>query len=140
VDKEFLRGRVGKDAWDQYAMKLKNKETVEVLHILFEYILDTLKTRLDDVKVDNGRAISFFSKSREIVTINITRKDLRVYIHPPARATFRSNAHFKVEKFRFWESSYQKGTGMYRAMSFWISEKKDLPGAKKIIEQVPKKE
>ena len=133
-----LKDLVNKEVWKQYSARLKKEEVLEVLHKLFEYIVETLATRIEDIKTDNGRAISFFSKGREILTINVTRKDLRIYIHPPARAFFNPEAKFEVEKFRFWEGSYHKSSGKNRAMSFWISKMKYFPGAKEIISHIPK--
>jgi hypothetical protein len=137
VDKKSLKELVDEESWQQCSTRLKKEETAEVLHKLFDYVVDALEKRIDEIKADDGRAISFFSREREILTINVTRKDLRIYIHPPARAFFDPKARFKVEKFRFWEGSYQKTSGKYRALSIWISKKKFIPGVKKIIEQIP---
>lgn len=84
--------------------------------------------------------ISFFSGKREFLTINITRKDMRIYVHPPAGAYFDADDKFKVEKFRFRDGSFNKTTGKYRALSFWISDKKYLTAAGKIINMIPKSE
>ena len=124
--------------WNQFSSKLRKKETVEVLHKLFDHIMDRLAERIDDIKIDEGKAISFFSNSREILTINVTRKDLRIYIHPPALVLFEPDEKFKVEKFNFWEGSYRKRCGKYTAMSIWISENRYLPGVEEIIERIPK--
>lgn len=133
-----LKELVNEEVWQQCFVRLKEKEALGVLHELFDYIVDTLARRIDDIKTDDGRAISFFSKGREILTINVTRKDLRIYIHPPARAFFDPKAKFSLERFRFWEGSYQKASGRYRAMSVWVSQKKYLPGAREIINYIPK--
>lgn len=115
MNTKSLKELVSKEVWQQCSARLKKGETVEILHNLFDYIVDTLKERVDDIRTDDGKAISFFSKGREILTINVTRKDLRIYIHPPARAFFDPKAKFRVEKFRFWEGSYHKASGKNRA-------------------------
>lgn len=133
-----LKELVKENFWQQCSARLKKEETTEVLHELFDHIVNTLATRIDNIKTDDGKAISFFSKGREILTINVTRKDLRIYIHPPAKAFFDTKLKFKVEKFRFWEGSYHKKTDKYKAMSIWVSEKKYLREVKKIINYIPK--
>lgn len=138
MDIKSLKEMVIKEFWQECSERLKNKEVVEVLHKLFDYIVNTLSTRIDGIKTENGKAISFFSKGREFLTINITRKNLRIYIHPPAEAFFEPEAKFSVEEFRFWEGSFRKSSGKYRGMSVWISEKKYLQGVKEIINQIPR--
>jgi len=140
MNTKSLKELVSEEVWQQCSARLKKEETVEILHNLFDHIVDTLKERVDDIRTDDGKAISFFSKGREILTINVTRKDLRIYIHPPARAFFDPKAKFRVEKFRFWEGSYHKASSKNRAMSVWTSEKKYLPGVKEIISHIPKTE
>ncbi len=129
---------VSEEVWQKCSERLKNEETVAVLKELFDYIVDTLAKKIDNIKTEDGKAISFFSQGKEILTINVTRKNLRIYIHPPALAFFEPNAKFAVEKFRFWEGSYRKSSGKYRGMSVWISEKKYLQGVKEIINQIPR--
>jgi hypothetical protein len=81
----------------------------------------------------------FFSAGREILRINIGRRDMRVYVHPPAGALFDFKAKFTVEKINLWKSSFRKTSGKYRGMSFWVSKMNHLTGAKKIIDLIPKK-
>ena len=138
MDIKSLKELVSEKFWQECSERLKNKEVVEVLHKLFDYIVNTLSTRIDGIKTEDGKAISFFSQGREFLTINVTRKNLRIYIHPPAGAFFEPEAKFAVEKFRFWEGSFRKSTGKYKGLSVWISEKKYLPGVKEIINHIPK--
>jgi len=138
MKREALKDMVSKEVWQQCSLRLKKEETVEVLHKLFDYIVDILADRINEIKTDDGKSISFFSEGREILTINVTRKDLRIYIHPKAGAFFDPKARFNVEKFRFWETAYHKASGKNKALSVWISEKKYLPGVKKIIDCIPK--
>jgi len=137
---ESLRQMIPGDTWQQFASRLKTEDTEQVLQALFDYVIKVLANRIDDMRPDDGRAISFFSEKREFLTINVTRKDLRVYVHPKAGAYFDPKAKFGVEKFRFWDTSFNKASGKYRAMSFWISEKRYLSGAKKIIDVIPRTE
>jgi hypothetical protein len=132
-----LKAMVSDDAWRSCAARLKNTAALASLHRLFDLVVETLAGRLDEIKIEEDRTISFISAGREIVTINVTRKDLRIYIHPAAKCLFDPKMSFKVERFRFWDGSYQKSTGRYRAMSFWISDARYLPGARKIIGCIP---
>ena len=138
MDAESLKSLVSEKVLQETASRLQSAETIEVLRELFEYAVDRLAPRLDDIKVQDERAISFFSSGREILTINVTRKDLRIYIHPPAGAFFDLEEDFDVERFSLWKGSFQKKSGKYRAMSVWISERKYLPAVKRLIDGIPK--
>jgi hypothetical protein len=135
---ESLRQMIPGDTWQQFRSRLKAEDAMRVLRQLFDHVTKVLVDRIDEIKADDGRAISFFCEKREFLTINVTRKDLRVYVHPKAGAYFDPKAKFGVEKFRFWDTSYHKASGKYRALSFWISEKKYLSAAKKIIDALPR--
>ena len=135
---ESLKNMVSKEVWQKCSLRLKKEETVEVLHKLFDYIVDTMADRINEIKTEDGKSISFFSEGREILTINVTRKDLRIYIHTKAKAFFDPKAKFDVERFRFWDGSFHKASGKYKAMSVWISEKKYLVGVKEIIDFISK--
>ncbi len=134
---DSIRKLVGEDVWQQYSQRLKDPTVIDVLHKLFDIIVELLAKRIDDIRDVDGKAISFFSKGREILTINITRKNLRVYVHPPSLAYFDPELEYKVEKLSFWESSYHKKTGRYRGLSVWISNKKYLRNIEKIIRNIP---
>ena len=138
MERESLKQMISQDAWQQFGSRLKTEDTMQVLQALFDYVTKVLSDRIDEIRPDDGRAISFFCEKREFLTINVTRKDLRVYVHPKAGAYFDPKAKFGVEKFRFWDTSFQKASGKYRALSFWISEKKCLSAAKKIIDAIPR--
>jgi hypothetical protein len=129
---------VSKKVWQQCSLRLKNEEAVEVLESLFDLIVDILADRIDEIKTEDGRSISFFSEEREFLTINVTRKDLRIYIHPKAGAHFDPKAKYDLERFRFWEGSFHKASGKYRGISVWISEKRHLSVVKKILDFIPK--
>jgi hypothetical protein len=128
---------VSKDQWRRFAAKTQGVELDEVLHGLFDDILIALGKRIDDIKTVDGRAISFFSSGREILTINVGRKELRVYIHPPAGAAFDPDARFEVGRFRFWDASFRKASGRYHGMSAWVSSPEHLAGMKQIIDHIP---
>ena len=78
--------------WAEISPWLEKAGLGDVFYALFDYIDDKLKDRIDDIKVVKGRMVSFFSEKREFLTINITRKDLRVYVHPPAGAYFEGGS------------------------------------------------
>lgn len=126
------------ETWLQCRDRLKDKEVFTVLKALFDHIVNTLAPRIDDIRTDDGRAISFFQGGRKFLTINITRYDLRIYIHPAAQVLFDPTAQFRVERFNFWKSSFQKSSGKYRAMSVWISKAEFLEGVREIIGMIPK--
>lgn len=128
---------VGEAFWRKSAERLPSAEAAAALRELFDHVVDVLAARIDDVKTEDGKALSFYSAGREFLTFNVTRTGLRVYVHPPAGALFEPEATFAVEKFRFWEASFQKRTGKYRAMSFWISTPEHVRGAKAVIGRVP---
>ena len=129
--------RIKDEVWQQGAARTNKPELINIAQDLYDDVIDMLAKRIDEVKADDGRAISFFSIGREILTINITRSDLRIYFHPPAGVFFDPDEKFKVERFRFWEASFHKKTGKYRGLSVWISEKRYLPALKKIIGRIP---
>jgi len=134
---DLLRRLISQDAWQQYSQRLQDPTVVDVLHELFENVVELLAKRIDDIRDVDGKAISFFSKGREILTINITRKNLRVYVHPPSLAYFDPDLEYGVERLSFWESSYHKRTGRYRGLSVWISSEKYLRDIEKIIRHIP---
>ena len=134
---DSLRRLVREDAWQRYSQRLTDPAVVDVLHALFESIVEHLAGRIDDIRDVDGKAISFFSQEREILTINITRKNLRIYVHPSSLAYFDPDLEYRVEKLSFWESSYNKESGRYRGLSVWISNKKYLRDIEKIIRNIP---
>jgi hypothetical protein len=132
-----LRGLVSEDAWRRFSAKTQAAELDEVLHRLFDDILIALGKRIDDIKIEDGRSISFFAGGREILTINVGRRELRVYVHPPAGAAFDAEARFEVGRYRLWEGSFRKASGKYHGMSAWVSKTKHLAAMKRIIDHIP---
>lgn len=138
MDAESLGSKVSEEFWEQSSNRLQDAEAAGVMRELFDHIVDNLAARLDDIKAQDGRTISFFSSGREILTINVTKVNLRIYIHPLAGAFFGPNEDFRVERFSLWEGSFQKKSGKYRGMSVWISERRYLSGVEALIGRVRK--
>jgi hypothetical protein len=136
MDKRSLKRAVGAPFWEQSSAKLKSEEAAVALRELFDHVVEVLAPRIDDVKTEGGKAVSFYAAGREFLTINVGRENLRVYVHPPAGVLFEPEATFDVEKFRFWEASFQKKTGKFRGMSFWVSAPAHVPGARAIIDRI----
>ncbi|NQT34786.1 hypothetical protein HQ587_06325 [bacterium] len=133
-----MKNLFGEETWIQCSKRLKDKEVLTVLQALFDHIVNTLATRIDDIRTGDGRAISFFQGGREFLTINITHNNLRIYIHSSAQVLFDPATQFRVERFSLWKSSYQKSSGKFRAMSVWISKAEFLEGVREIIGLIPK--
>ena len=139
MEQKSLREKIDEHTWNQFSTRLPTKEAVEVLRELFDYTVKNLSTRIDQIKIDDSKAISFFSDSREFLTLNITRNNLRIYIHPAAGIFFEPKMSIRVEKFNLWKSSYHKTSGKYRGISVWISKKMYLTEVKSLIDNIPKK-
>lgn len=138
MDKRSLNRTIGQEFWRESSSRLPSAEAAEVLRELVACVIDGWARRVDEVKTVGGEGVIFLSRGRPFLTVNVCRKNLRVYVHPEAGALFEAKATFDVEKFRFWEGSYRKTSGKYNALSFWISERKHIPGARKILSRVPK--
>jgi len=138
MDKRSLKRAVGAEFWRGSSDRLPGEEAAEVLRELVAYVVDGWARRVDEVKTVGGEGVIFLSRGRPFLTVNVGRKNLRVYVHPPAGALFGPDETFAVEKFRFWEGSYRKTSAKYNALSFWISERKHLAGAREIISRIPK--
>jgi hypothetical protein len=138
VDKRSLQRAIGAEFWRESLSRLPSAEAAEVLRELVACVAEGWARRVDEVKTVGGEGVIFHSRGRPFLTINVCRKNLRVYVHPEAGALVEPEATFDVEKFRFWEGSFRKTPGKYNALSFWISERKHIPGARKILSRVPK--
>ena len=138
MDKRSLKRAIGREFWRESASRLPSDEAAEVLRDLVACVVDGWARRVDEVKTVGGEGVIFLSRGRPFLTVNVCRKNLRVYVHPEAGALFEPEATFDVEKFRFWEGSYRKTSGKYNALSFWISKREHLPGAREILACVPK--
>jgi hypothetical protein len=138
MDKRSLKRSIGEEFWRESGSRLPSAEAAEVLRELVACVVDGWARRVDDVKTVGGEGVIFNSRGRPFLTINVCRKNLRVYVHPEAGALVEPEAKFDVEKFRFWEGSFRKTSGKFNALSFWVSERKHLPGAREILNRVPK--
>lgn len=132
----FVSEKIDEQTWKQISTKLKDVEALKVLREVVNYAYERLKSRADQVKSSRD-AIAFFSKGKEFLTINVTRTNLRIYFQPSSGALFSKDEKFAVEKVSFWEGSFQKSSGKYRAMTVWISKEEHLPGIKKMIDSIP---
>jgi len=138
MDKRSLKRAIGQEFWRESSSRLPSTEAAEVLRELVEHVVEGWARRVDEVKTVGGEGVIFLAGGRPFLTINVCRKNLRVYVHPDAGALVEPEAKFDVEKFRFWEGSFRKTSGKYNAMSFWISKREHLPGARDILAYVPK--
>jgi hypothetical protein len=125
--------------WQNASLKTESDETIDVLHTLFDYILETLSDRIDEVRTVNNIMLSFFSNGREIISITVCKKNLRIYIHPPSGALFEPYASFRVERFNLWQTSFVKSKGMYCGMTIWVSKIEHIEGMKEVLMKIPDK-
>jgi len=133
-----IRELLGDDFWAKALARPKKEGVTDVLVATYDYILDKLGKRIDDIQErGEGEGIAFFAEGREILLINVGIKFLRIYVHPTAGAAFDPEDDFAVERFRFWDSAYRKTTGKYVGMTFWISEAAHLEGMKQVIDRIP---
>jgi hypothetical protein len=121
---------------EQISAKLKDAEALKVLREVVSYTTEQLKSRIDEVKSSRD-VVSFLSKGKEFLTINVTRTNLRIYFQPSSGALFSKDEKFAVEKVSIWEDSFQKTSGKYRAMTVWVSKEEHLPGIKALIDRIP---
>jgi hypothetical protein len=138
MDKRSLNRAIGAEFWRESSARLPSEEAAEVLRELVAHVVDGWARRVDEVKTIGGEGVIFLSRGRPFLTVNVGRKNLRVYVHPPAGALFEPKTTFDVEKFRFWEGSYRKTSAKHNALSFWISSREHLRDAEKIIGHIPK--
>jgi len=128
--------KIDEETWKQISTKLKDAEALKVLRELVNYVVERLKSRIDEVKVSRD-VVAFLSKGKEFLTINVARTNLRIYFQPSSGALFGKGENFAVEKVSFWEGSFQKASGKYRAMTTWVSKKEHLPGIKALVDRIP---
>jgi len=131
--------KIDEQTWNQISTKLKDVEALKVLREVVNYASERLKSKTDHVKSSRD-AIAFVSKGKEFLTINITRTNLRIYFQPSSGALFNKDEKLAVEKVSFWEGSFQKSSGKYRALTAWVSKEKHLLGIKKMIDSIPTSE
>jgi len=128
--------KITDETWKEISTKLKDAEALKVLREIVNYTTERLKSRIDEVKSSRD-VIAFLSKEKDILTINVTRTNLRIYFQPSCGALFSKDEKFAVEKVSFWEGSFRKSLGKYRAITAWVSKEEHLPGIKKMIDSIP---
>jgi len=133
---KFVSIKIDEQTWKQISAKLTDAEALKVLREVVNYANERLKSKIDKVKSSRD-AIAFLSKGKELLTINVTRTNLRIYFQPASGALFSKDEKFAVEKVSIWEGSFQKSSGKYRAMTAWVSKEEHLQGIKKMIDRIP---
>jgi hypothetical protein len=130
-----MSARIDEQTWQQISTKLADVEALKALRVV-NYATERLKSRIDEVKSSKD-VIAFFSGGNEFLTINVTRKNLRIYFQPSSGALFSKDEKFAVEKISIWEGSFQKASGKYRAITAWVSKEEHLLGIKTLIDRIP---
>ena len=128
--------KINDKTWKEISTKLTDVEALKVLREIVNYAAERLKSRIDEVKSSRD-AIAFLSKGKELLTINVTQTNVRIYFQLSCGALFDKNEKFAVEKVSIWEGSFQKASGKYRAMTAWVSKEEHLSGIKTLIDRIP---
>jgi hypothetical protein len=131
-----MSAKIDEQTWKQISTKLTDVRALKVLREVVNYATERLKPRIDEVKSSKD-VITFFSRGKEFLTINVTRTNLRIYFQPSSGALFSKDEKFTVEKVSIWEGSLQKASGKYRAMTAWVSKEEHIPGIKTLIDRIP---
>jgi hypothetical protein len=132
----FVKLEIDEQTWQRIRTKLKDVEALKVLREVANHVIERLKSRIDEIQSSREK-ISFLSERRVFLTINVGRTDLRIYFEPVSGALFSKNEKFAVDKVSFWETSFQKSSGKYRALTAWVSKQEHLPGIKTLIDRIP---
>jgi hypothetical protein len=128
--------KINDETWKEISTKLTDTEALKVLREIVSYTTERLKSRVDEVKSSKD-VIAFLSKGKELLTINVTRTNLRIYFQPSCGALFGKDEKLAVEKVSIWEGSFQKTSGKYRAMTAWVSKEEHIPAIKTLIDRIP---
>jgi hypothetical protein len=136
---------IDEDTWVKFCNKLPDLEAQKVLYDVIEYVTHRLKSRVQEIRRLAAHTpefkwldgICFLSQGREFLTVNVTRKGLRIYFHSAARIYLDAKEKYEVEKMNLWKTSYHKKTGKYRGFTVWISKEANLPGIKKLLDMIP---
>jgi hypothetical protein len=127
---------IDEQAWKQIRTKLKDAETLKVLHEVVNHVTGRLKSKIDKIEASREK-IAFFSKGSRFLSINVGRANLRIYFEPISGALFSKDEELAVEKVSFWETSFQKSSGKYRAITAWVSKEEHVSGIKTLIDRIP---
>ncbi|MFQ5892474.1 MAG: hypothetical protein ACE5HW_06740 [Candidatus Methanofastidiosia archaeon] len=139
---------IDEKTWLKFCNKLPNLEAQKVLCYIIEYATKRLGSRIQRIKrladhAPGGRVVKwldgicFVSQGRDLLTINVTRKGLRIYFYPAAGVLLDPKEKYDVEAMSLWKTSYQKKTGKYRGFTVWVSKEMHLPGIKTLIDRIP---
>jgi len=123
---------------EAFSRRIGSPVLTETLLDFYGMIAERLGERIDRVEILEDKAIMLFDGEREIIRINVGKRNHRIYIHPPSGALFDPDDEFAVEKINLWPSAFRKTSGKFRGMSFWISRPEHLRGAREIIDRIPK--
>jgi len=107
---KLVSQKINDKTWKEISTKLTDVEALNVLREIVNYAAERLKSRIDEVKSSRD-AIAFLSKGKELLTINVTQTNVRIYFQLSCGALFDKNEKFAVEKVSIWEGSFQKASG-----------------------------
>jgi hypothetical protein len=139
---------IDEKTWLKFCNKLPNLEAQKVLCSAIEYATKRLESRIQRIRrladhAPGGRVVKwldgicFVSAGRDLLTINVTRKGLRIYFYPAAGVLLDPKEKHEVEAMNLWKTSYQKKTGKYRGFTVWVSKEVHLPAVKTLVDMIP---
>jgi len=134
--------------WSKFCSKLPDLEAQKVLCYITEYVTKRLGSRIQRIRrladhAPGGKVVKwldgicFVSQGRDLLTINVTRKGLRIYFYPAAGVLLDPREKYEVEAMSLWKTSYQKKTGKYRGFTVWVSKEVHIPAVKTLIDRIP---
>lgn len=140
-----LTRAIDEKTWAQFCNKLPNPEAQKVLYEVIEYVTTRLKSRIHKIErlaehtpeLKYLDSICFLSQGKTFLTINVTRKGLRIYFYPTAGVFLDAKEKYAVEAMSYWQTNYHKKTGKYRGFTAWVSKEIHLSGIKKLIDMIP---
>jgi hypothetical protein len=143
-----LTNVIDENTWIKFRNKLPNLEAQEVFCHIVEYVTNRLGTRIQEIRrlashFPGGGVekwldgICFVSQDRDFLTINVTRKGLRIYFYPAAGVLLDPKEKYSFDAMSLWKTSHQKKTGKYRGFTIWVSKKSHLDGIKTLIDRIP---
>jgi len=139
---------IDEKTWLKFCNKLPNSEAQRVLCCIIEHATKRLGSRIQRIRrladhAPGGRVVKwldgicFVSQGRDFLTINVTRKGLRIYFYPRAGVLLDPKEKYEIEAMSLWKTSYQKKTGKYRGFTVWVSKEAHLPAVKKLMDRIP---
>jgi hypothetical protein len=112
-----LIGVIDEKTWLRFCNKLPSLEAQNVLCYIIEYATKRFGSRIQKIRrladhAPGGRVVKwldgicFVSQGRDLLTINVTRKGLRIYFYPAAGVLLDPNEKCAVEAMNLWKTSY----------------------------------